>query len=264
MTSSSRRTVALVLISRNEEVGLREVGPKIPFKAFDEVVGVDGNSTDNTVQILESFGARTFRQKERGLGAAMLEGAAACTTDALVFFHADGNENPGDLERMANLLREGNEFVVASRMIKGAVNEEDHQLLKWRKWANNGFAMLANILFGHGGNKTSDVTNGFRGISLDAWRKMKLSSKDLTMDYQMVIRALKLGIKITEFPTHEGQRIAGATNFASWATGVAELKLVWRELKMGRRNVGGGAEKTAPEFPQQDVQKNAALMSKSA
>jgi hypothetical protein len=142
---------------------------------------------------------------------------------------------------MASLLHSGKEFVVASRMIPGAVNEDDGKLLKWRKWANNGFALLANILFGHDGNRTTDVTNGFRGISARAWDRMQLTSKDLTMDYQMVIRALKLGIPITEFPTKEGHRIAGATNFASLPTGIAELKLVWRELKIGRREVNGPA-----------------------
>ena len=136
---------------------------------------------------------------------------------------------------MAALLREGHEFVVASRMIAGAHNEEDEQLFKWRKYANLGFVGLANLFFGHGGNRTSDVTNGFRGITCAAFDRMQLTSRDLTMDYQMVIRALKLGIRITEFPTREGNRIDGATNFSSIPTGLAELKLLWRELRMGRR-----------------------------
>jgi hypothetical protein len=139
---------------------------------------------------------------------------------------------------MADLLRGGSEFVVASRMIPGAVNEDDVKFLKWRKWANQAFAILANILFAHGGNRTTDVTNGFRGITCEAWDRLQLTSKDLTMDYQMVIRALKAGVPITEFPTKEGHRVAGATNFASLPTGIAELKMVWRELRMGRRRVG--------------------------
>jgi hypothetical protein len=68
---------------------------------------------------------------------------------------------------------------------------------------------------------------------------MKLTNRDLAMDYQMVIRALKLGIQITEFPTREGPRISGVTHFASFPTGIAELKLLWRELRMGRRNASG-------------------------
>ncbi len=240
-TIARPHTVALVLIVRNEEIGVREVVPKIPLSLFDQCFAMDGNSKDGTVAALESFGVRSFCQVERGLGAAMIEARPRVTTDSFIFFHPDGNEDPADLGKMADLLKAGHDFVVASRMIKGAVNEDDVRVLKWRKWANMGFAMIANILFAHGGNRTTDVTNGFRGVSCNAWDRMRLTSKDLTMDYQMVIRALKLGIAITDFPTHEWHRVAGATNFASLPTGIAELKLVWRELKMGRRVVARSA-----------------------
>ncbi len=245
-TPPTQRTVALVLVVRNELAGVNAMVPKIPLKEFDQLLAVDGNSTDGTVAALASYGIPSFCQVERGLGAAMLEARAHVTTDAFIFFHPDGNEDPSALPKMVDLLRQGNQFVVASRMIKGAVNEDDDKLLKWRKWANNGFAILANILFAHSKNRTTDVTNGFRGISCDAWDQMQLTSKDLTMDYQMVIRALKLGILITEFPTHEGQRVGGGTNFASLPTGIAELKLVWRELKMGRRTAEGPAASAVP------------------
>jgi glycosyltransferase involved in cell wall biosynthesis len=230
-------TVTLVLVVRNEEVGLRHVLPRLPRAEFDDCFAIDGNSTDRSVEVMTEAGVRVHAQKERGLGAAMIEARQVVRTDAFVYFHPDGNEDPADLPRMCALLRGGAEFVVASRMIAGARNEEDDHLFKWRKYANLGFVGLANVLFGHGGNRTSDVTNGFRGITCAAFDRMRLTSRDLTMDYQMVIRALKLGIRITEFPTHEGNRIDGATHFASIPTGVAELKLLWREVRMGRRKV---------------------------
>jgi glycosyltransferase involved in cell wall biosynthesis len=228
-------TVTLVLVVRNEEVGLRHLLPLLPVALFDDCFAIDGNSTDQTVEVLKGFGIRTYKQAERGLGAAMIEARDLVRTTAFIYFHPDGNEDPADLPRMAELLRQGAEFVVASRMIPGARNEEDDQIFKWRKYGNLGFVGLANLLFAHGGNRTSDVTNGFRGLTCAAFDRMQLTSRDLTMDYQMVIRALKLGIPITEFPTREGKRIAGATNFSSIPTGLAELKLLWRELRMGRR-----------------------------
>lgn len=237
-----KKKIGLALIVRNEEAGIREIVPKICRETFDDIFAIDGNSTDGTVAVLNELGVPAYAQNGPGLGAAMIDARHRASTDAIVFFHPDGNEAAEDLPKMVELLRAGRDFVVASRMIPGAVNEDDHKLLKIRKWANNGLALLANLLFAHGGNRTSDVTNGFRGISCAAWDRMRLTSADLTMDYQMVIRALKLGIPITEFPTHEGLRIAGATNFASFSTGVAELKLIWRELMLGRRNVGADEE----------------------
>ena len=237
-------TVTLVIVTRNEAVGLKALLPRIRFDVFDDFFAVDGNSRDDSVSILESAGVRVLRQSERCLGAAMIEARDQVTTDALVFFHPDGNENPDDLARMAQLLRDGNEFVVASRMIKGAWNEDDAKVLKWRKWANQGFAVLANAIFARDGNRTSDVTNGFRGITLAAWDRFCLTSKDLTMDYQMVIRALKTGTRITEFATHENHRVEGATNFASLPTGIAELRLLAKEIKMGVRAISDGTPRS--------------------
>jgi dolichol-phosphate mannosyltransferase len=249
---SITQTVSLALIVRNEEQGLRDILPRIPFDLFDDTFAVDGHSTDGSREVLLSHGVRVHRQNEPGLGAAMLEARHHLATDALIFFHPDGNEDPSDLGRMASLLRENMEFVVASRMIRGSINEDDQKILKWRKWANQLFAILANAFFARQGNKTSDVTNGFRGITAVAWDRLNLSSRDLTMDYQMVIRALKTGTTITEFPTHEGHRIEGATNFASIPTGIAELKLLWREIRMGRTTSSPAVDSRSPDLQMPD------------
>jgi glycosyltransferase involved in cell wall biosynthesis len=235
--TEARPSVSLILVVRNEEVGLRTLLPRLPLKGFDDCFAVDGHSTDNTAQVLREHGFPVHLQQQRGLGAAMLEARRAVRTDAFIFFHPDGNEGPTDLPRMADLLRQGHQFVVASRMVRGARNEEDHKWLKWRKFANQGLAAVANLCFAWGGNRTTDVTNGFRGITCAAFDRMCLTSHDLTMDFQMVIRALKLGIPITEFPTCEGDRIAGETNFPSFSTGLSELRLLWREVRMGLRRV---------------------------
>jgi glycosyltransferase involved in cell wall biosynthesis len=208
---------------------------RIPWAGFSESFVVDGDSKDDTRRVFEERGIRVIRQAKPGLGAAMLEARSNCSTEGLVFFHPDGNEDPADLMVIRAFLATGRSFVVASRMIQGAVNEEDAHLFRPRKWANRLLGFTANVIWGSRRNRTSDVTNGLRGITCAAWDAMGLDSTDLTMDFQMVIRALKRNITITEFPTREGSRMAGATNFKSLDTGIAELKLIWRELRIGRK-----------------------------
>lgn len=227
--------ISLALIVRNEAACLTEIIPKIQKNLFHEVFAIDGNSTDDTISTLSKFNIESRLQSLPGLGAAMIEARKISTSDAIIFFHPDGNEDPNDLPLMCKLLQDGHQFVVASRMMAGGWNEEDSQIIKMRKWANLFFIFVANLFFAHGGNKTSDVTNGFRGIYLTAFDRLNLSSIDLTMDYQMIIRALKLNIFIKEFPTHEYPRIDGKTNFSSFPTGMAELKLLFREIFMGLR-----------------------------
>jgi glycosyltransferase involved in cell wall biosynthesis len=224
----------LAVLVRNEIIGIRAMFDRIPWSCFAQTFVIDGNSSDGTREYIEQRGVRVIRQTQPGLGAAMIEARQHCTTDGIVFFHPDGNEDPDDLLIIQTFLASGRSFVVASRMIQGATNEEDAHLIKPRKWANKGLGLIANLLWGQPKNRTSDVTNGMRGITCEVWDRLGLDATDLTMDFQMVIRALKQRVIITEFPTREGSRIAGATNFKSLETGILELKLIWRELLSGR------------------------------
>ena len=226
--------ISLVFITKNEEVGLGAILPAMDLSPFDQVYAIDAHSQDGTRERFLQQGIPVYQQSIPGLGAATLQARDHCTTDAMIFFHPDGNEDYRDLPRFIEQLRLGHELVIASRMIEGSYNEDDDQVLKWRKWANLCFALISNTLFGSRHCRVTDVVQGFRALTCDAFDRLKLDQTNCTIDYQMVIRALKLRLRIAEFPTIEGERIAGATNFASIPTGIAEVKMLWREILLGR------------------------------
>lgn len=226
--------VSLVFITKNEAVGLSTILPEMNLSLFDQVYAIDAHSNDGTSELFTQHQIPVYQQSVRGLGAATLEARKHCTTDAIVFFHPDGNENHHDLFKFIDHLQLGYELVIASRMIKGSYNEDDAAFLKWRKWANLSFALISNTLFGSRKCQVTDVVQGFRAITCKAFDRLQLDQTNCTIDYQMVIRSLKARLRIAEFPTIEGHRIAGATNFASIPTGIAELKMLWREIWLGR------------------------------
>ena len=226
--------VSLVFIVKNEQEGVRVILPKIDLSLFSEVYAIDGHSTDATRDILESYSVKVFSQSKPGLGSATLEARKRCNTDAMIFFHPDGNEDFGDIPKFLEYLDLGFDLIIASRMVEGGFNEDDDKILKIRKWANICFALISNSIFGSSKCHVSDVVQGFRAISCEAFDRLNLDQINCTIDYQMVIRSLKARLRIAEFPTHEGHRIAGATNFASIPTGIAELKMLLREIKLGK------------------------------
>ena len=65
--------------------------------ALDEVLVVDGGSTDGTLEFFESRGVRVIRQERRGRGEAFRLAAQHARNDRLVFFSPDGNEDPDDI-----------------------------------------------------------------------------------------------------------------------------------------------------------------------
>jgi len=77
----------------------------------------------------------------------------------------------------------------------------------------------------------TDSINGFRAITREAAQKLALDALDYTIEYQMTIRALKKGLRIVEFPTREGSRVAGDTGAPSLPTGWRFVKRFARELR---------------------------------
>ncbi len=228
--------ITLVLLSYNEITGTKALLDKIPFTAVDEYFAVDGGSTDGTREYLEQKGVRVIGQKSKGRGEAFRIAFQEAKNDNVIFFSLDGNENPEDVKKFKPLFDQGYDMVIGSRMMKGAKNEEDDEVFKIRKWANNAFNLIINILWNRGPNKfITDSINGFRGISKSAWQKMKPDGAGYTIEYQTTIRSLKLGLKVAEFPTIEGARIGGESQAKSIPTGIKFLKLLWHEIIIGRR-----------------------------
>ncbi len=223
-------TVSLAIIVLNEKVSSEVIFPKIPLETVEEVYVIDGNSTDGTQAYYKQHNITVFEQTIKGLGGATFEARKRCKTDAIIFFHPDGNENPSDIKKCANALRDGHSFVIPSRMIKGGYNEEDELLVKPRKWFNKALAYFVNFLWKRKKPYVSEIVQGFRGIRCDVFDQLHLDKYDCTIDFQMVIRALKYNISIYEFPTIESKRLFGKTSFNSIETGVAELIMLAREI----------------------------------
>ncbi|MBI3299575.1 MAG: glycosyltransferase family 2 protein [Elusimicrobia bacterium] len=225
--------LTLVLLTRNELPGLRALWDRIPFEAVEDVLSVDGDSTDGTLEFLAARGVRRAARPSAGRGEAFRIAFAEASGDALVFFSPDGNEDPADIPRFRPLLEEGCDMVIASRMMAGARNEEDDDAVPLRKWANKAFNLMANLTWNRG-PFISDSINGYRAISRAAWERLALDGRGYTIEYQSSIRAMKLGLKVAEFPTHEGGRI-GPGGSPALPLGLQFLRLFASEVRAGRR-----------------------------
>jgi glycosyltransferase involved in cell wall biosynthesis len=225
---------SLVLLTFNEIEAAPKVLPTVPLAAADEVFAVDGGSKDGTIDFLKSKGLRVVVQERRGRGVAFQLGMREARGENVVFFSLDGNEEPADIPRLFAELEKGADMAIASRMMEGAVNEEDVQLLRLRKWVNQTFTLIANLLW-NGGPYVTDTINGFRGLRKTAFERMKADAPGFVIEYQMSIRAMKLGLRVVEIPTRENQRAGGESTAESLPVGIVFLKQLWKELLLGRR-----------------------------
>lgn len=228
-------TRTLIILTLNEIDGVRALIPVLPSDLAEEILAVDGGSTDGTREFLLERGIPVYEQLRRGRGEAFRVGVVNSTGEHLVFFSPDGNEDPADIPKLFAVLASGADIAIASRFLPGSRNEEDDDPLPLRKWVNQAFTGLANLIWNRGRPWVSDTINGFRGIRRQAFDRLTLNSLGYTIEYEMTIGAMRSKMKIVEIPTLEGQRIGGQTKGASWPTGVKFLRFFLNEVKRDLR-----------------------------
>ena len=216
---------ALFISALNEIKGLTSLFHRLPFDQFDECYALDGGSTDGTLEFFESKRIPIVHKIKKG--EIFTVGAMLTTCENLVFFAPDGNENPDDVIPLLNLLREGRDMAIGSRFLGDGRNEEDGQIFKWRKWANQTFTFLVRLCWG---GKLTDTINGFRAVKRSKLLQMNLEPVGFDIEFQMSIRALKLGHRLFEIPTLEGDRIGGKSTAFALSTGWLMLQRLVREF----------------------------------
>ena len=97
-------SVSIIIPVYNEEQGLRVILNRLKELSVDnnwEVIVVDDGSTDNSVEIANSFGFKVLRQPyNKGYGAALKAGIRIASSEILLFMDGDGQHNPDDIPKL--------------------------------------------------------------------------------------------------------------------------------------------------------------------
>lgn len=216
-------SVTLIAATLNELEAARVVLPKIDRSVVDEIIVVDGGSTDGTVEFCESHGFTVLRQKVRGYGSAMKEAAEVAKGEYVVEFPPDGNSMPERIPDVVRKLREGYDLVIASRYKDGAKSYDDDFLTAVGNW---GFTFVTNLLFW---SSYTDVLVGFRGYRKAAYKNLRMTDPGLEWSIQMPIQFRKKRMRTADIPADEPARIGGVRKMRPFKTGWRILKTLVRE-----------------------------------
>ena len=232
LNNSSKIQATLIILVKNEITGLNAIFDKIPISAIDEVLAIDGKSTDGSKEFLEKNGVKVHTQEKLGRAEAFRMAIKLAKHEHIIFFSPDGNEDPKDIILLLSLLDQGYDMTIGSRFMPGGRSDDDDVPLPIRGFGNKGFTWIANILWN---GELTDSINGFRAIKRKVFEELKLDSEGFGIEYQLSIRALKRGCKIKEIPTYEGDRIGGKSTARTIPTGLYFVKLLLHEIKVGKR-----------------------------
>jgi len=206
MTTKSRIPFSIVVPTRNEEETLGEVLAHTQDMT-DDLIVVDGHSTDKTVAIAKAYGARVLQDHGRGKGDALRVGLEQVRHSIVVFMDADGSHDPQDIPKLVAPITAGDaDLVIGSRMLGGS--EEMYGTLAELVRMIGGITITLVINFRFGARFT-DYQNGFRAIRTDVARTIELTSNLSTIEQEMAMKCLRYGYRIEERAAHEHRRKGG-------------------------------------------------------
>jgi glycosyltransferase involved in cell wall biosynthesis len=162
-------TVSVVIPAKNEAKNLPHVFDALSSDIY-EVILVDGDSTDDTVGVARRLrpDIMVIGQTRKGKGNALACGFAAATGDFIVMLDADGSNNPEEIPRFVNALKEGADFAKGSRFMSGAGSSD---ISRVRQMGNYWLNKIVNYLYG---TRYTDLCYGY-----NAFRRECLSVIDL-------------------------------------------------------------------------------------
>lgn len=231
--------VSVVIPAMNEAANLPHVLPRVP-DWVDEIILVDGYSTDGTPEVARSLrpDIRIVEQEGKGKGAALRSGFKAVTGDITVMLDADGSTDPAEIPAFIGTLLAGADFVKGSRFLQGGGTTDMSALRRSGNWF-----FTRSVHYFHGG-RYSDLCYGYNAFWTRVLPLLELDGDGFEIETIMNVRALRAGLKVAEVPSFEKPRIFGTSNLRTFPDGWRVLKAIMRETRarwnQGRDQVAVG------------------------
>jgi glycosyltransferase involved in cell wall biosynthesis len=232
--------VTLLVMTLNEIQGMRVIMPRVKQEWCDQIIVVDGGSTDGTIEYARDRGYLVYVQKRLGFRHAYVEVLPLVEGDVILTFSPDGNCIPELIPVLIEKMQSGYDMVIGSRYIQGAKSEDDDIITAFGNWF---FTKTVNVLYG---SQYTDVMGIFR-----AYRKQLIFDLELDRDDGYVtaerifrtkiswepllsVRAAKMGLRTAEIPADEPRRLGGQRKLKVFKWGGAYYFQFLREKVVGK------------------------------
>jgi len=234
------KKIIVVLPAYNASLTLERTYAEIPFDIIDDVVLVDDNSPDNTIEVGKRLGIKHIIKHEvnKGYGGnqkSCYKKALELGADIVIMLHPDYQYTPKLLVAMSSII--ANELypvVFGSRILGNGALKGGMPMYKYI--FNRCLTLFENILLWQ---KLSEYHTGYRAFSADVIRSIDFTdnSDDFVFDNEMISQIFMNGYEIAEVtcPTKYFEE-ASSINFsrsAKYGMGVLRVSLTHRLHKWG-------------------------------
>lgn len=216
-------SVTVILPALNEEESIGQVLSEIPASIVDEVIVVDGGSTDDTVAIARAAGATVIHEPRRGYGRACATGVDAAQSDVVVFVDADGADDPTQIPELVAPVLEGRAEMTLGSRLSGQVEAGSMQ---WYKWFGNWLsAGLIRVLYGL---PLTDLSP-FRAVVRQCLIELNMREMTYGWPTEMLVKAARRRWRVVERPARYRPRLGGQSKISGTFKGtvLATYYILW-------------------------------------
>ncbi len=229
-----KRTVSVVIPARNEAGNIESAVLRTPeMGAGTELIFIEGHSKDATWEEIQKMPAKypernikIMRQTGKGKGNAVREGFAAASGDILMILDADLTMPPEELPKYYDAITRGYaDFANGVRLIYPM---ESQAMRFLNLCANKTFGILFSWLINQ---SVKDTLCGTKVLSRINYEKIAANRSffgdfDPFGDFDLILGAAKLNLKIVDIPIRYRDRTYGETNIQRWRHGLLLLRMV--------------------------------------
>ncbi len=232
--------VTLLIPTLNEIDGMKAIMPRIKKEWYDQLLIIDGQSTDGTIEYCREQGYPIVVQQKKGMRNAYLESLPYISGDVLLTFSPDGNSIPELIPACIAKMQEGYDMVIVSRYAAGAKSYDDDPITAF---GNKLFTTFINLF--HRGHYTDAMviyraykTRLIYDLELDKEEGYltaeKLFKTRISWEPLLSIRAAKRRLKLLDIPGDEPKREGGERKLQVIRWGGAYMFQVFREIFIWR------------------------------
>jgi len=196
--------VCILIPTLNEGKTIRDLVARFKKLGYEDVMVIDGNSSDNTVSEATAAGARVVSQDGKGKGMAVQQAFALIDKDVTVMIDGDGTYLPEEVGKLIAPIEAGKaDHVMGNRFAdyeKGAFTRLN---LIGNKILNNAFNLDFRV-------RLEDILTGYRAFNKKAIRLMDLNQSGFGIEAELTVESIKKDLRVVEVPISYRARAPGA------------------------------------------------------
>lgn len=229
------KKIVIVLPAYNASQTLERTYREIPFDIVDEVVLVDDQSRDNTVEVARQIGIRQVikHEKNKGYGGnqkTCYDTALQLGADIVIMLHPDYQYTPLLIQSMSYLIaNDVYPVVLGSRILGNGALKGGMPMVKYI--ANRGLTLIQNLMVGQ---KLSEYHTGYRAFSGEVLQSIDYhaNSDDFVFDNQMLSQIIRKGFDIAEItcPTKYFKEASSINMRRSTIYALGVMRTSWQHL----------------------------------